>query len=155
SNTDLGVKLDTIQAGNCIENAVVTLKQGNSTIFDYEDIELVLYAECQPSTAPIESTVNLTARFTSISSTQTVEANGLTVRLAPNPNRGQFQLQLADFRQMGQVIIHDFSGREVHRAPVAAHTERILLAQSHLPKGLYFATLQNEEQRLTQRFIIQ
>lgn len=154
SSTDNGVQLDTISSGQCITDAIVTVEQVNQSVLDYEDIELVLYPLCQPGTAPIESTVSLTARFSPVTSANDLEANGLSMGVVPNPNTGVFQLVLEDFNETGTLVMTDFTGRQVFTQSIPAHTPRIEINQSQLPRGLYFLVVENEKQRVGRKILL-
>lgn len=154
SSSDLGVQLDTIGANSCLENAVITLEQLNSTVLDYEDIQLVLYAECQPATDPIESTISLTARFGNTTSTSDGRAIQPRLTLQPNPNNGFFEINTSGLSAAGDLQLFDVAGRAVHQQAVPSNTERVSVQRPDLPKGVYLVALTSQGQRRTARVVL-
>lgn len=154
SSSDLGVQLDTIPANSCLENAVITVEQLNTTVLDYEDIQLILYAECQPATDPIESTISLTARFGNTTSTRDTPNARPLLQFQPNPSNGSFEVNTAGITGVSQLVLFDLSGRQVHQQVVPGNTERVSVRRQDLPKGVYLVSLTSQGHRRTGRAII-
>ncbi|MEM9528748.1 MAG: T9SS type A sorting domain-containing protein, partial [Bacteroidota bacterium] len=147
SNNDLGVQLDTIPPNSCLENAVITIEQLNTTILDYEDIQLVLYAECQPATDPIESTISLTTRFGNTTSTNNRGLTHKPLQLLPNPSNGYFEINTSSLTAGGDLQLFDTAGRGVHLIAFNRYSVRISVQLPDLPIGVFLVTLSSQGHR--------
>ncbi len=65
SATDDGVSLN-VQAQNCLNGVIITIKQTNTSILNYNGIELFLYPLCDGDEPEIESRVTLNAHFADV-----------------------------------------------------------------------------------------
>ena len=85
-----------------------------------------------------------------------VSRDGFDFLIVPNPNTGQFQLQLMGIlEEESQVMLYDLNGRLVHQQLVPnSGTTPIEVTTDNLPDGMYFVRLVNPKQSRTQRVVI-
>jgi acetyl esterase/lipase len=76
------------------------------------------------------------------------------LQISPNPNRGQFQLQIPSSR--GHLRIVDMTGKTVFSQEIEQNTNDIVDIQlNHLAAGLYIVQYQAQSQVYTQKLIIE
>jgi len=152
-----GAMIPNVPANGCLMSAPVTVRMDNTSILDYEDIDLVLYVhpDCQPVTDPIESRITLTARFTGPTNTSDVLDENTQLRLSPNPTNGQFSVFTKAIAEAGTLRIMNANGQVVHEELVTPFSEQIRVSQSNLQKGLYLVSVQQQQQVQTTKLLIQ
>lgn len=155
SNNDLGVEFWMIPPESCIEDAVISIKQTNPDILDYENIELYLYSECQPSHLPIASSVFLNAHFDEATPVVDLQDKKGDLRIVPNPSSGIFKVRFDEGVASGQLSLIDMTGRLLHQQIVEAGSELVEVHQSGLSAGVYMLVFESEEHRSVQKLIVE
>lgn len=155
SSNDDGVKLDTLPANDCLDVAIISLSQTNPNILDYENIELSLYVLCQPATDPISSTITLSAHFEAPTSVDNLDENLVSLDVFPNPNDGQFNVQIKNAEKGGQLQLIDWMGRIVFQQAIDRGGNTLLeMNQQQLPKGIYLLSFRGESGQLVEKVVI-
>lgn len=81
--------------------------------------------------------------------------NALSWNIIPNPNEGEFKLDLnTSANKNTRVIITDLSGRLVHEQSIEAHSNSVNVNTGNLPSGVYLVSLESEGLKLTKRMIV-
>lgn len=76
--------------------------------------------------------------------------------IAPNPNNGQFKLNLGAIESEPlNILITDITGRIVHRQQVENISLNISIETENLIPGMYFISVDSEQVKSTKRMIIQ
>ena len=76
--------------------------------------------------------------------------------IAPNPNNGEFRLTLnSNYAVSYNLMIRNLLGQDVHAETISANgVQTKQLNLSHLEKGIYFVSLENQNERLVKKVII-
>jgi hypothetical protein len=78
------------------------------------------------------------------------------IRVIPNPNSGQFKVKLLNQQtEKFNLIIRDLSGKVVYEKQVNNKEEDCSVNVDFLTKGLYFVTIDNQQEQVTHKLIIQ
>lgn len=154
-NTANGITTNIIDANTCLENAVITIQQpSGSNILDFEDIQIVMYTECQPSFAATTSNVTFDAHFTTVNGLKELDARNDLMTIYPNPNKGIFQVKLEDLTETSTLQLRDLTGRLVYETPVQPVDETIEIELDAVSSGVYMLMVYNTEVRMTRRMIV-
>lgn len=80
-----------------------------------------------------------------------------TFRLFPNPNSGSFILQIPSLKTESQISIYNITGQIIYHSNLAAteNASSLTVTLDNVADGLYEVVLNNDQQTLTQRLIIQ
>ena len=80
-----------------------------------------------------------------------------TFHLFPNPNTGSFTLQIPSLKIESQISIYNITGQLIYRSNLAAteNASSLTVTLDNVADGLYEVVLNNDQQTLTQRLIIQ
>ncbi|PHN08224.1 T9SS type A sorting domain-containing protein [Flavilitoribacter nigricans] len=79
----------------------------------------------------------------------------IPVRVYPNPNDGQFTLELpAGERDSGRLTLHDASGRLIYAAPVSPGQDQIRIKLVDVPDGVYYLQLKTTQEIATRPVMI-
>ena len=78
-------------------------------------------------------------------------------RLFPNPNAGNFMLQIPALKVESQISIYNITGQLVYHTSLSAagNASSLTIALDNVADGLYEVVLNNQQLTLTQRLIIQ
>ncbi len=80
-------------------------------------------------------------------------ANDIT--LMPNPNNGQFKLEInGQVAKTSDISIHNSIGEVVYSIPASSINEQIDIDLSHLSDGVYFIMIPQEQSVINKRFVI-
>ena len=137
-----------------MEDAIITLTQANTTVLDYENIELSLYVLCQPATDPISSTIALNAHFEEPTAVGDLE-NAISLDVFPNPNHGHFNIKLTGNHEDGQLILTDMTGRKIFEKVIFKEENLIEINQENLPQGVYFLSFVTDGLRTVRKVVIE
>ncbi|MFK8005325.1 MAG: T9SS type A sorting domain-containing protein [Saprospiraceae bacterium] len=154
STNDDGVEFLNVPANDCLENATITLTQANTTVLDYENIELSLYVLCQPTTDPISSSILLNAHYEEPTAIDDLE-NAISLEVFPNPNHGQFNIQINGSNENGLLILTDMTGRKIFEKTIAKGEDLIEINQKNLPQGVCFLSFVNDKHRAIRKVVIE
>lgn len=91
---------------------------------------------------------------TCLSSTYELDQGGASFTVVPNPNNGQFQLQLDDWREAGRLTIYDLNGRRLRQQALPARATLHPVLVSDLAAGVYLIRITNGGQWSTRRLVI-
>ncbi|MCB0659073.1 MAG: T9SS type A sorting domain-containing protein [Saprospiraceae bacterium] len=155
NTNDDGVDFYLIPAKSCLDEATLSIMQANNEVYDYNNIELYLYSLCQPAEAPIASSIYLNVHYVPTTGVNDLAAEGVGLKIAPNPNKGHFSVELNGFHEEGLLSIADLSGRTVYRRMVKSGEQRFEFQSQQFFPGLYLVTLQNDRGRLTRKLVVQ
>lgn len=153
SATDDGFSIY-LNAGECLENVTITFSQTTSSILDYENVELYLYALCQPGSAPIYQSIFVNAHFSDGTGIHDVNASPIVVDLFPNPTDGPFTIQLSGVETHSAMYLTDTTGRVHQQLNVPPGASAHSLDASALAAGMYLLTLENPNQRSVKRVVV-
>ncbi|MEI7803141.1 MAG: fibronectin type III domain-containing protein, partial [Bacteroidota bacterium] len=80
-----------------------------------------------------------------------------TFHLFPNPNTGNFTLQIPSLKIESQISIYNITGQLIYHSNLAAteNASSLTVTLDNVADGLYELMLNNDQQTLTQRLIIQ
>ncbi|MEI7802201.1 MAG: fibronectin type III domain-containing protein [Bacteroidota bacterium] len=80
-----------------------------------------------------------------------------TFHLFPNPNTGSFTLQIPSLKIESQISIYNITGQLIYHSDLAAteNASSLTVTLDNVADGLYEVVLNNSEQTVTQRLIIQ
>ncbi len=94
--------------------------------------------------------------FTTAPRLEDTEAEN-TFSIFPNPNTGSFTLQIPSLNTESQISIYNITGQLIYRSNLAATegASSLTVALDNVADGLYEVVLNNDQQTLTQRLIIQ
>jgi len=154
STNDDGVEFLNVPANDCLQDAIISLTQANTTILDYENIELSLYVLCQPATDPISSTITLNAHFEEPTAVGDLE-NVISMEVFPNPNQGQFNIKLNGNNNDGQLILTDIMGRKIYEKTIVKGIDLIEINQKNLPQGVCFLSFVTDKHQTIRKIIIE
>ena len=120
----------------------------NATSYDYR-----VRATC---TGSVNSVFSAIQTFTTAPRLEDVsDANGFSI--FPNPNAGSFTLQIPAMKKDGEISIYNITGELIYRSVISSNenssSQKILL--ENISSGLYEVVLNDGEQTLKQRLIIQ
>lgn len=90
-----------------------------------------------------------------INSTIDNELSAVSLIASPNPNNGNFRVELSDLTETAELEITDLSGKVLFTQSVMANEQSFQVQLTDLPSGLYLMTLKTENQRLTEKLIIE
>ena len=154
STNDDGVEFLNVPANDCLEDAIITLTQANTTVLDYENIELSLYVLCQPATDPISSTITLNAHFEEPTAVGDLE-NAISLDVFPNPNHGHFNIKLTGNHEDGQLILTDMTGRKIYERTISKADNLIEINQGNLPQGVFFLSFVTDKHRTIRKIVVE
>ena len=154
STNDDGVEFLNVPANDCLEDAIITLTQANTTVLDYENIELSLYVLCQPATDPISSTITLNAHFEEPTAVGDLE-NAISLEVFPNPNQGQFNIKLNSNNDEGQLILTDMTGRKIFEKVIFKEENLIEINQENLPQGVFFLSFVTDKHQTIRKIVVE
>ncbi|MCB0655763.1 MAG: T9SS type A sorting domain-containing protein [Saprospiraceae bacterium] len=155
NTNDDGVDFYLIPAKSCLDDATLSITQANTEVYDYNNIEMYLYSLCQPANAPIASSIYLNVHYVPTTGVKDLAAEGVSLKVVPNPNPGHFYIELEGFHDIGQLSISDLSGRTVYQREVERGDQRLELQHQQFYPGLYLVTLKNERGQVTKKLVIE
>lgn len=155
STNDDGVEFLNVPANDCLEDAIITLTQANTTVLDYENIELSLYVLCQPATDPISSTITLNTHFEEPTAVGDLDKDLVSLDVFPNPNDGQFSIKIKGSNENGHLILTYMTGRKIFEKTVAKGEDLIEINQKNLPQGVCFLSFANDKHRTIRKVVIE
>lgn len=83
------------------------------------------------------------------------ELSAQDIGLMPNPNNGQFILELGRLASsISDIKIHNSIGELVLQVPASQVNEQMNIDVSHLADGVYFVMIRQDNQQISKRFII-
>ncbi len=123
------------------------------------DVTLYVNDVCGVDTAFYENVLNVpdsVCTDTTVSVFQLAGVELLPFEVMPNPNEGQFSVQLANsLEEETKLQLLDINGRVVYRKILPVGNQMIWEIQPDgLPSGVYFAQLSNSRQRQTRRVVV-
>lgn len=154
STNDDGVEFLNVPANDCLDEAAITITQANTTVLDYENIELSLYVLCQPSIAPISSSVFLNAHFEEPTAVGDLK-NVTSLEVFPNPNHGQFNIKINGSNEAGLLILTDMTGRKIFEKTIAKGQDLIEINQNNLTQGVCFLSFVTDKYQTIRKIIIE
>jgi len=94
--------------------------------------------------------------FTTAPRLEDTEAEN-TFSIFPNPNTGSFTLQIPSLNSESQISIYNITGQLIYRSNLAEteSNSSLTVTLDNVADGLYEVVLNNDQQTLTQRLIIQ
>jgi len=73
----------------------------------------------------------------------------------PNPNNGEFKLKLINLQSdQFNITIKNYLGKMVYQKQMKIKVDEVGLNVNFLSKGLYFISIESENQIITQKLII-
>lgn len=81
--------------------------------------------------------------------------NDISIRVIPNPNNGQFNLQILGEVQVDLIQVYDVQGRLILNSPVNSSSEFIPVDLGNLESGLYILKISTEKGLIEQRVLIE
>lgn len=155
STNDDGVEFLNVPANDCLAEAAITISQVNTNVLDYENIELSLYVLCQPSIAPISSSVFLNAHFEGPTAVGDLDKDLVSLDIFPNPNDGHFNIKINGSNENGQLILTDMTGRKVYEKVIFKEDNLIEMNQKNLSQGVYFLSFVTDGLRTVRKVVIE
>ena len=125
----------------------------------YYQIEVVSTDPCGAKSYGTSRSNNFNTKFASGLGISTISDSGLSMKLFPNPNHGNFSLEIKSTNNKPQT----YSLEVYNMMGALIHSEELRVTQSlskqmqfeHLSKGVYFINLRTQDEVLTARFIVQ
>jgi hypothetical protein len=154
NTNDQGIEFYLVPAHDCLDAATLSIKQANTNILDYEDIEIYLNVDCQPATAPITSSIFLSAHF-GTTAVSDFENEGISMTVIPNPNQGQFNIQFEKAIEEGQLFLTDITGKRVFLKELNAGETSIEVNQGNLAPGIYILAVQSGSSWMSRKLVIE
>jgi len=144
-----------IEANTCLEGVDVTISQtAGSPELNYEGVTIELFTPCQPEFEPGTAVVTFDAFFSNTLSTGELADDENEIKLYPNPNNGQFTIELGELQERGTLQVHDLTGRLVYQTLLPPGSEIFDVYLEDSAKGMYILTLSGDQQRKVQRFSV-
>ena len=84
--------------------------------------------------------------------TSNIEQKNQNIKIYPNPNAGQFVLQIDNLKQPTIVSILDITGKEIYNKKISNKEEKINIGS--YPEGTYFLSIKNNNSVITRKIII-
>ena len=98
--------------------------------------------------------VTFDAFFSNTLSTGELADDENEIKLYPNPNNGQFTIELGELQERGTLQVHDLTGRLVYQTLLPPGSEIFDVYLEDSAKGMYILTLSGDQQRKVQRFSV-
>jgi hypothetical protein len=76
-----------------------------------------------------------------------------TVKVYPNPNNGQFVVEISNFGQSSDIAVYNMIGQVVYRAQIK-HTEQVAINLPFVQRGVYNVVVNNGLTRKTTKMIV-
>jgi hypothetical protein len=153
NTNDQGIEFS-VPANDCLNAATLSIKQANINTLDYENIEIYLNVDCQPASAPITSSIFLSAHFSESTAVSDLDKDNNSMSIIPNPNNGQFSIELEAAVDQGQIIMTDITGKTVYRQNIKKGDTSVLVNQTDIEPGIYIIVLQDGAQVSTQKVVV-
>ncbi len=130
-------------------NTAVTI----STLVNATQYEFQIRSTCGTG---INSAFTALQNFTTAPRLEDTEVEN-TFNIFPNPNTGNFTLQIPSLKVESQISIYNITGQLIYHSNLATteNSSSIKITLENVADGLYEVVLNNEQQTLTQRLIIQ
>ncbi|MCZ4410548.1 T9SS type A sorting domain-containing protein [Cryomorphaceae bacterium 1068] len=152
-NVTDGVTTGVIAGNTCLEGVDVTISQTvGSPELNYEDVKIELFTPCQPGFEPSTAVVTFDAFFSNTLSTDELASKENGIKLYPNPNNGQFTIELDDLSEMSTLQVHDLTGRLVYQTILTPGSDIFDLQLESGAKGMYILSLSGNDRQRVQRF---
>lgn len=83
------------------------------------------------------------------------KGTGFDAKILPNPNNGEFKLKLINLQSdQFNITIKNYLGKMVYQKQMKIKVDEVGLNVNFLSKGLYFISIESENQIITQKLII-
>ena len=103
----------------------------------------------------VNSTTNIVGRIEPdvVTKVDNFITNSNLLNIFPNPNKGQFQLQLNGLNSVANLSITNINGQQVYEMTIDSDNEEINVSQ--LNAGMYFIKVSNEKYNITKKIVLQ
>jgi hypothetical protein len=155
-NVSNGVTTNIIPANTCLQNALVTISQPTgSSITEYQDIQILMFTECQPSFAGTSSSITFDAIFNGSGlSTRDLSDRSDLLSVFPNPNEGYFTVKLEDLKELSTLEVRDITGRMVYEGQVYPGNSNLDIDLNDVADGIYILNVFNTTARMTHKVVV-
>jgi hypothetical protein len=131
----------------------------------YYQIELVSPHGCYPDSLYAKANTNYNASRSNHANTNKAQNVGITtpvysdasVDLYPNPNDGRFTVEIAGAKQGKHIMeITNNLGQLLHSEQIEVNgsSHRQEVNMNHLPKGIYYLIIRNEDDKLVRKLVV-
>ncbi|MCB9344507.1 MAG: T9SS type A sorting domain-containing protein [Lewinellaceae bacterium] len=164
---DFDTQLALYSAGDCNNFGTYTLIAANddgpvscSTNFDsYMEVSGLTagqsYYILVDGYGGISGTFGISVTALVASATKDLDVTQPGVSVFPNPNNGNFKVELSNVTESSVLSVVDVMGKEIYNEPIPAWKSTVDIHLKNLTSGLYFVRIVSENQKVTTKMYIQ